>query len=233
MFKFRYHQIWILSTAVLVFLCLSQNVLAVNLSVHVRSKSGKPVSQAVVYASPLSGTYKPASEPGKYTIDQKDKEFIPFINVVQTGTSIYFPNSDQIQHHVYSFSRAKKFDIPLYEGMPPNPVAFDKEGVVVLGCNIHDWMLDYIYVVETPYFTKTDKEGNAFIELFHGPGEYDVRVWHPELRGSAKSTSQRIRLDTGGDIPFQMNAEFVIKQKKIIRVRRGPTSSGFGKGGYR
>ncbi len=231
MYKFRYHQIWILSAVV--FLSFSHNALAVNLVVEVNSTSGKPVNQAVVYASPISSTNTPASETAPYTLDQKNKEFIPFISVVRTGTAVYFPNSDQIQHHVYSFSRAKKFDIPLYEGMPPNPVVFEKEGVVPLGCNIHDWMLAYVYVVETPYFAKTDKDGSAFIELIHGPGEYDVRVWHPELKGSAISTNQRIRVNTGGDIPFQINAEFVIKMKKLLRVRRGPTSSGFGKGGYR
>lgn len=80
---------------------------------------------------------------------------------VYVGTRVTFPNRDNIRHHVYSFSSAKKFELPLYIGTPAAPVVFDKPGVVALGCNIHDWMLAYIYVLTTPHFAKTAADGKA------------------------------------------------------------------------
>src|SRR5204863_937520 len=97
-------------------------------------------------------------------VAQKDKTFIPFVTVVQTGTPVQFPNQDPIRHHVYSFSPPKPFEIKLYAGTPVAPIVFDKPGEVVLGCNIHDHMLAYIYVVDTPYFGKTGKDGRARLE---------------------------------------------------------------------
>ncbi len=78
-----------------------------------------------------------------------------------SASYVQFPNKDNIRHHVYSFSAARKFELPLYSGTPAQPVLFDKVGVVKLGCNIHDWMIGYIYVTETPYFGKSNAEGRV------------------------------------------------------------------------
>ena len=94
-------------------------------------------------------------------IAQVDREFVPYMTVLQTGTTVTFPNRDPIQHHVYSFSPAKSFEIKLYSGKSPSEILFDKPGVVTLGCNIHDWMIGYMLVVSTPYFAKTDAGGIA------------------------------------------------------------------------
>ena len=88
-------------------------------------------------------------------VDQVDKEFTPKVNAILVGTSVIFPNHDNVRHQVYSFSPAKRFELPLYAGVPAQPVVFDTPGVVVLGCNIHDWMVGYVYVSESPYFAKT------------------------------------------------------------------------------
>ncbi|MBF0516283.1 MAG: methylamine utilization protein, partial [Nitrospirae bacterium] len=58
---------------------------------------------------------------------------------------------------------------------------FDKPGVVVIGCNIHDWMKAYIYVVETPYFARSDSNGKTIINNLPA-GQYDVTVWHPNVQ---------------------------------------------------
>jgi plastocyanin len=81
-----------------------------------------------------------------------DREFTPYVSVIQTGTRVEFPNRDPIQHHVYSFSPAKTFEIKLYSGRSPESILFDKPGVITIGCNIHDWMIAYVLVVPTPYF---------------------------------------------------------------------------------
>jgi hypothetical protein len=108
---------------------------------------------------------------------------VPYVTVIQTGTTVTFPNRDPILHHVYSFSPAKPFEIKLYTGKSPVEVVFDKPGVVTLGCNIHDWMIGYIAVVPTPWFAKTDAAGTAIIRDLP-PGAYDIQAWHPHQRGT-------------------------------------------------
>ena len=112
-------------------------------------------------------------------MDQKNRMFIPHVLPVQTGTAVSFPNSDDIRHHVYSFSSAKPFQLPLYKGTPANPVIFDKPGVVTLGCNIHDQMSAFIVVVNTPYFEKTGSSGRVALDV--EPGRYAVHVWYPDM----------------------------------------------------
>ncbi len=93
------------------------------------------------------------------TLDQVDKTFVPGLLPIVVGTKVRFPNHDQIQHHVYSFSRTKTFELPLYKGEDAAPVLFDKVGVVKVGCNIHDWMSAIILVLPTPWFARTGADG--------------------------------------------------------------------------
>ena len=110
-------------------------------------------------------------------IDQVNKQFTPLVSVIQVGTPVSFPNKDNIRHQVYSFSPAKTFELKLYSGVPSQPVVFDKPGLVVMGCNIHDRMLAYVQVVDTPWFAKTGADGAARIEGLPA-GDYQVHVWH-------------------------------------------------------
>jgi len=87
-----------------------------------------------------------------------DRDFIPYLTALKTGTVATFP--EPRSHRVYSFSPAKSFEIKLYSGRSPSSIAFDKPGVVTLGCNIHDWMIGYVLVVSTPHFAKTDAAGS-------------------------------------------------------------------------
>jgi plastocyanin len=163
----------------------------------VTDERGKPVEDAVVTLTAV-GASAPAPAPSKATtiMDQQDKEFVPHVLPVHVGTSVSFPNRDNIRHHVYSFSSPKKFELPLYIGTPAAPVLFDKPGAVALGCNIHDWMLAYIYVVTTPYFAKTGAEGRARLDGL-APGTYEARVWHSRLRGDVEKTAKPVTLAPG------------------------------------
>jgi len=154
---------------------------AADFSARITDGAGAPVRDAVVYLLPAGGA-EPTAAPTQATIEQRDREFIPFVTAVRTGTAVTFPNRDQLLHHVYSFSAPKTFQIKLYEGDPPNPIVFDKPGVVAVGCNIHDWMQAYILVVDTPYFAITDSAGVARIDGLRG-GEYEARAWHPHANG--------------------------------------------------
>ena len=164
-------------------LCMSASLLAgtaqaARLQVIVNGQ-GVPATDAVVSLhSPAAAS---AIRPGRGTIDQRNTQFVPRVSVVTVGTPVSFPNSDNVRHQVYSFSTAKRFELPLYSGKPAAPVVFDTPGVVELGCNIHDWMLAYVVVVDTPYFAMANAEGRVNIDA--PAGRYTLRVWHPGLKG--------------------------------------------------
>ena len=109
-------------------------------------------------------------------MDQRQSQFAPHVLAVTVGSTVAFPNSDNVRHQVYSFSDAKQFDLPLYGGRPAQPVLFDRAGVVELGCNIHDWMIGYVVVLDTPHFAISDDSGNVAIDA--PPGEYRLVAWH-------------------------------------------------------
>jgi plastocyanin len=163
-------------TIAFALLALASGAGAATLEVTIKDAREAPVEDAVVYAVQKSGARADrAQRPA--AVAQKDKQFAPPVSVVQAGTSVLFPNRDPFRHHVYSFSPAKVFEIKLYAGTPADPVVFDKPGEVVLGCNIHDNMVGYIYVVDSPFFAKTDKEGRARLEGLPA-GDYEIRAWH-------------------------------------------------------
>lgn len=159
-------------------LFLAASARAATITVDVRDARGSAVADAVVYAVP-EGRELPLAKKTAI-MDQKNRMFVPHVLPVQTGTAVRFPNSDDIRHQVYSFSSAKVFQLPLYEGTPANPVVFDRSGVVTLGCNIHDRMSAYIVIVDTPYFATTTKKGRAQLTAV-GSGRYALRVWYPEM----------------------------------------------------
>lgn len=163
-------------------LLLPASAQAGSLMAVVTDTAGEPLADAVIFAKPLNVSV-PTSKPRGAIIDQIDKEFVPLVSVAQVGTAITFPNKDNIRHHVYSFSAPKVFDLKLYSGVPASPVVFDKPGLVVLGCNIHDWMVAYLLVVDTPYFAKSGAKGTAQIDDVPA-GEYELRAWHPRLQGA-------------------------------------------------
>lgn len=201
-------------------------VRATTLGAVVTNDGGEPVSDAVVFAIPLDQNGKPAPASSDAAIDQVEKEYVPYVTPVRVGTRVSFPNRDQIRHHVYSFSDAKSFEIPLYKGTPREPILFDKAGPVTLGCNIHDWMTAYVFVTEAPYFSVTEGDGRTSLSELPA-GEYSVRVWHPRLRGDSEATAQRVTIGNGSVPPLS----FTIREKNVWRPRRAPSATGGG--GYR
>jgi plastocyanin len=185
----------------------------------VRDAQGVPLAEAVVVAFPSDGNLRPAAKPRDAAIFQIDKEFVPKVTPVFVGSAVAFPNNDTVRHHVYSFSLAKKFELPLYQGVPANPVIFDKPGIVVLGCNIHDWMVAYVYVSESPYFAKTGPDGKATISDLT-PRAYIVRAWHPQLDGDEEQTRKSIDLSKAS----RSEVAWSLKLKPEVRVRRAPAS---------
>jgi hypothetical protein len=181
------------------FACPRTN--AADLTVRVEDASGTALPMAVVYATPLTHL---RPEPGKATIDQMHRQFVPRDSVVEAGTSISFPNSDNIHHSVYSISPAKVFTLPLYAGKAASPVVFDKPGVVVLGCNIHDSMVAWILVVDTPYHASTDGSGAVTLKNLP-PGDYVLRAWHEPM--AEEGPGEPIRVASGPTAPLTLRLD--------------------------
>jgi plastocyanin len=161
---------------------LADPAAAADISASVVDSTGQPVAGVVIIAQADSPS------PEKHVqhsaiMDQQHMQFVPRILVVQTGTAVDFPNSDQIQHQVYSFSAAKTFKLSLYAGHKYPPVVFDRPGLVTLGCNIHDGMIGYIYVTDSPFFGRSDSSGKVQL---HGlpAGNYTLTAWHPQMQES-------------------------------------------------
>jgi len=163
---------------------------AASIEVQVRDAGGNPLGDTAVYAVPASGGSE--TRYARAAVEQFDREFLPYVTVIQVGTTVTFPNRDPILHHVYSFSPPKPFEIKLYTGKSPSEIVFDKSGVVTLGCNIHDWMIAYVVVVPTPHFAKSDAEGVARLRDLPA-GSYELRAWHPNQK--AAPASQAVVLD--------------------------------------
>jgi plastocyanin len=161
----------------------SGGVGAAVVTVRIAGHSGVAAESALVIFDPLDAI--PPLSHENAVIDQINKKFVPRISIVRTGTSIVFPNSDRIRHQVYSFSTPNVFTLKLYAGSPAAPVAFEHPGLVVLGCNIHDQMVAFVGVVDSPYFAKIPASGASTLNL--PIGRYRMRVWHPNETSAVAS----------------------------------------------
>jgi len=187
---------------------------AARVDLRLRQPNGRPLAGAILYVLPLDARRLPA--PAAAVMDQRDRRFVPQILPVQTGASVSFPNTDSISHHVYSFSPAKRFELYLPKverrgstaahasngthapaARSPRdttaPLLFDRPGIVALGCNIHDWMLAYILVVDTPWFDQADAQGLASIPDLPA-GRYRLVVWHPRITDGPDLLEREVRL---------------------------------------
>ncbi|WP_374565096.1 methylamine utilization protein [Ideonella sp.] len=169
---------------------------AATLQVLAQGKAGQPLADVVLLLEPQGA--KAAVKPlAQVEIAQQGRRFVPVVTVVPVGTKVQFPNQDTVRHHVYSFSPAKKFELKLYVGKPENPVEFDRAGLVVLGCNIHDTMVGWVVVSDTPWYAKTPAGGRATLADVP-PGSYVLRSWHPDLPAGSTGIEQPVTVGAAG-----------------------------------
>ncbi|MDP4074847.1 methylamine utilization protein [Acidovorax sp. A1169] len=170
---------------------------ASSVQVEVLDTAGKPLADAIVFLESADARRLTKPLPG-VEMAQEKRQFVPSVMVVPVGSEVLFPNRDTVRHHVYSFSPTKKFELKLYTGTPSKPVLFDQAGVVLLGCNIHDQMIGWILVVDTPYFAKSPSgTGKALLDNV-APGAYKLRTWHARLPVGAAALEQAITVPATG-----------------------------------
>ncbi|WP_445945419.1 hypothetical protein [Shewanella sp.] len=166
-------------------------------NIQLLSSDGKPQAGVIVYLQPQFSLTKSRGsaaddEPQNHTksvdvnghnaveVHQNDKQFTPYISVVQSKRTVSFVNDDNITHHIYSALGPKRFSLKLRAGQKSDALAFDDAGHVSMGCNIHDWMSGHLLVVDTPFYGISDRQGQLSIKNLP-QGDYQVVIWHPQL----------------------------------------------------
>jgi len=209
-------KLWFLAA----LLCAPAAARAGSVRVVTRDPANQPVPDAVASLAPDQPVAAAPAAGSQVEIVQADEEFVPYVTPVRVGTKVSFPNRDKVKHHVYSVSPAKRFEIPLYIGDAKEAVVFDKPGIVTLGCNIHDWMVAYVVVLDTPFFAKTGADGGALVSAVP-PGHYRLTVWHPRLK--VPVVQDVTVADTG-----QGTQVVMVTLRPDRRIRRAPDASGSG-----
>ena len=175
---------------------------AESLQVRVIDSDGQPVSGVAVHVT--QDGVATSGAPASAVMDQRNTRFEPHMLVVQRGAAVEFPNSDVIAHHVYSFSKPNDFVLPLYKDTAPEPIVFEHDGIVTLGCNIHDGMLGYIVVVDTPAFGTTDENGTVIIDVDDAATSWTVNAWSPRLRDIRKTLQQTVQSKDELEVTFAL-----------------------------
>lgn len=183
---------WVTFAALAVL--VSAQASAATVRVHVTAPDGSAVPDVVATVTPLDGAMPRAAATAEATMDQLGRRFVPLVLAVRTGTKVDFPNNDTVSHQVYSFSPSKRFQLPLYKGEAHPPLTFDSAGLVVLGCNIHDEMVGYIFVTDTPWFAVTASDGSASIREVPA-GRYRVELWGPRVADAQASLTREVRIE--------------------------------------
>jgi plastocyanin len=207
----------------LLMLALPRAAGAASLDLKLTETRGGGVPDAVVSLRPADGRTMPALDPTPgATVRQEKQEFVPYVIAVTAGTTVGLPNDDTVEHHAYSLSPALKFDLPLYKPKMNQSLEFKTPGVVTIGCNIHDWMIAYVVVLDTPWFGTSSAAGSVTIPEVPA-GRYTATIWHPRL---AKEVTQEITV-TAAAAPAQT---VLLNLRPDRRIRRPAEGTG---GGYR
>lgn len=184
----------------------------------------QPVADAVVALYPLDTPMPAGESPAPVEIEQRDLSFQPFVTALRVGSAALLPNHEKkVEHHVYSVSEPKKFEFPLYKPGKAETVIFDKPGLVVLGCNIHDSMLAYVVVLNSAWFVRTATDGRASFKNLPA-GRWRAETWHPRLKDAANggldvALKRELTLPATGAATAQTIA---LKLEPERRIRRGP-----------
>jgi hypothetical protein len=186
-----------LLTLILTFSAVANMAHAGDLTVSVRDTAGRPVRDAVVTVRPDAGVPRgPIRFSWPLRVVQQNVQFQPYVLIAPVGGTVAFPNLDRVRHHVYSFSRGNRFEIELFGQDQSRTHTFAATGVAALGCNIHDQMLAYVKVVDTPWAGKTDAAGDVTIAAIP-TGAARLMVWHPQLNVRGNESAYVLTIGTG------------------------------------
>ena len=165
-------------------------------TIKLRDSAGNELPNAVVWAADDAVKAGARMTPQQVNIDQVNRQFTPFMTVIRKGSEVTFPNSDNIRHHVYSFSEPKPFEIKLYANEERPTLAFEQAGLVTLGCNIHDQMIAHIVITERESAWISNAAGVVELPLVAANGPVAVTIWHPWM-GADLVSAKSVEIEPG------------------------------------
>jgi plastocyanin len=196
---------------------LSREIAAKRLRFRVYSEPGKGATPKSLPSSELKDEFAnvvlylerdgagalsalPSHHPDRPAIAQRDERFLPHVLPVLLGTTVDFPNEDEVFHNVFSLSGPRRFDLPKYPTGESRSVTFPRAGVVNVFCHIHSDMSAVVLVLDNPYFVTPDSAG-TFSLAGVPPGEYTLVAWHERI----KPVRQKVRIVAGQSTPASFN----------------------------
>jgi plastocyanin len=168
---------------------------------------GKPIAGAygLVTLEPASGKWKPRA-PKRHVMAQRNREFNPRVMALSVGSTVAFPNFDNIFHNVFSTSPLGAFDLGIYKTGEAREFKFDKEGIIRIGCNLHANMTGYLVVVSAPAYAVTDEQGRFKFNRL-APGKYKLKAWSERSKTpitqdvTVKTGANSVNVGVSGDAP--------------------------------
>ncbi len=180
--------------------------------VTILDRNHRPLSDAsnvVVFLDTVKGNqgFKPPLQ--NPVLASQDMSFVPPVLCVLAGSTVGFPNKDDMFHNVFSLSKTKAFDLGLYGPGQEKTVTFEKTGLVKIYCNIHENMKAYILVLGNPYFTLTGKDGRYRLKDVP-PGTYALVCWYHGPEGKEQIVTQDKWVTVGPKAASPVDFEFSI-----------------------
>ena len=197
---------------------LCSSAVALELTIHLNEKKNLPLDGTIVE---LVGHDLVSAPQNDHVINQINKDFDPPISIVPKGSTILLLNEDSFKHHIYSLSKGNQFDIPLFSKPSQKEVLLNNHGIVKMGCNIHDWMISYVYVNESDLVKEVSKSPVTFSGL--SAGEYQVRVWNPRFRNTKRIIRYDLTLVDGQ--PHELTLDLTLR--KSVQKKTKPTTSAY------
>lgn len=218
------HTYWFVASILLGTLLLTLPARADSITLKIIDQQQQAVSNAVIEV--LNSPESNGKADSTTVMDQINKTFVPEQIVIQQGQAVDFPNSDNIRHHVYSFSKAKNFELKLYADKPENPIVFENPGIVVVGCNIHDSMIGYIYVAQHPTVATSSEQGSVSLSAVKQVSR--ISVWHAYTTDGAENR-QYFEID---QLKQNANGEYVVQLELMPPPPRESFEDTFGATGH-
>lgn len=192
------------------FCLVTEGAPAYPLSIEVRNPDGAAVAGIAFYLEALDQEMAPSTRHVAIEILQQDKGFVPYVSVVQAGSTVTFSNHDDITHHIYSVTGKQRFSLNLRAGEITADMTIKQAGLIAMGCNIHDWMSGYLLVVDSPYYGTTNAQGRAVIDVEQA-GSYRIVTWHPLVN---KNVEKIALLPASGTVILQLEQGLTNKPRQ-------------------
>lgn len=171
-----------------------------------QSVDADEVTDAVVYFVPDAGAPRP--KPGEFRIYTHNKQFDPTSLVIPVGSTVNFPNQDEIIHNVFSATPGSEFDLGLYGEGGSGSYTFKKPGLAIVNCNVHQAMQTTILVLDTPYFAHPSKDGEfRLTDVPAGSGK--LTLWHP------RAAMQSVRVTAPASAPVGLH--LTVTKPRVIQ----------------